>query len=204
MNHMKKTSYILILTLLLFTNFSCMSWDKIPDNWQPIESNGTTDCGNISGSYLNRGEGTENTRFCPSFFNIFYVPLKEVHYEPLKYFEGWAEIDHIVIEQKGQDSIKVIGLAGDKIIKEITLKESSGDFSCNNGVIKITNSKLVGEGPFLGIHHDAFHLTKPNNNNYILVKYVHTGFAPILIPIYYSNTGWKRYLEYTPTTSINK
>ncbi len=193
MDSIKKIVYIVFLSLILLTHFSCVYCQNIPDTWEPSDSIETSECGNISGSYWNAGENTDQKDRLPSIFN--YLLGND------KYCAGMGNIDYIVIAQKDQESIKVTAFSGDSVIQEITLYKSSGDFNCKNGIIKITNSKIVAEGPFVGIHHNTFNFTKPNNNNYILVKNVHTAFAPILIPIYIKDAKWQRFLEYTSSTT---
>ncbi len=194
-NSNKKITYYLILALILFTQCSCISYQDIPAAWEASDLTKTTECANISGSYWNTGEfGDQKNR------PVFDPLLTNYLFETYESFNFTAKnIDHVVITQNGQESIQIKAFMGNHFVKERTLLKSSGDFSCDNGMVKVATSKIVAESIVIGIHHLSVGFTK--QEGFLLTKRILTAFAPIFIPIYERETTWERFLEYTLTTN---
>ena len=183
---MRRLYFAIMLTTTLLST-SCASHQAIPDNWKMPESVEGESCPDISGQYMNSGEALDKKPVLLKFqwfwkdLGKYPVPLGK-----------WREVHQISIRQEGTNQLEIAAVSDGGTIYSEILKKESGDFSCQDGWLRIKASTGGGVSSAMSFSHYIRGFAKADG--YLIEKEAYNSFSMVLIiPITGSGTRWYRF-----------
>jgi hypothetical protein len=182
-----KLLYIAIILITASLATSCASHQAIPDNWKLPKLVEGENCPDISGQYMNSGEASDK-KPVPLKFQLFWKDLSK-YPVPL---ESWREVRQISIRQETTNQLEVVAVSDGGTIYSEIMKKESGDYSCQDGWLRIKASISGGvSGAMSSTHYirgfakaDGHLIEKEEYNSFSLV---------VIIPITGSGARWYRF-----------
>jgi hypothetical protein len=183
-----KLLYIAVILMTASLTTSCASHQAIPDNWKMPELVEGENCPDISGQYINLGEASDK-KPVPLKFQWFWKDLSK-YPVPL---ESWREVRQISIRQVA-DQLEIVAVSDGGTIYSEIMKKESGDYSCQDGWLRIKASISGGVSSAMSSAHyiRGFAIA----DGYLIEKEEYSSFSLVLIiPITGSGTRWYRFLR---------
>lgn len=176
--------------VLAFFTSSCAFHGEIPEGWKlPVQVEGEI-CPNISGTYLNSGEATKKDSYAQLDF----------HWAVGKYNTGptwkgmWADIGKVQIQQE-ENQLEISSMAeSGTLMRRRVLRKESGDFSCQDGWIRIKEANSTATSSAGMVRQDSRLFGR--TDGYLIEKNEWNFFALFLIlPVISSGTDWYKFLQ---------
>jgi hypothetical protein len=180
-----KRLYIAVIVMTA----SCASHQTIPENWKLPASVGGEKCPDISGHYMNSGEAIDKKSHVYLHSHWFFGEYEKYSVPPGK----WMEIRQVLIRQEEANQLEIVAMSDSGTIEgRRILEKENGEFSCQDGWIRITGSIRSGTSGSMGF---ANHIRSfANTGGYLIEKEEYDSFGLILIiPIAGSGTRWYRF-----------
>jgi hypothetical protein len=180
-----KRLYIAVIVMTA----SCASHQTIPENWKLPASVEGEKCPDISGHYMDSGEAIDKKSHVYLQSHWFFGEYEKYSVPPGK----WMEIRQILIRQEEANQLEIVAMSDSGTIEgKRILKKESGDFSCQDGWIRITGSISSGTSGSMGYANYIRSFAK--TDGYLIEKEEYNSFGLILIiPIAGSGTRWYRF-----------
>jgi len=130
---------------LIAMTASCASHQAVPENWKLPAPSGGEECPDISGHYVDLGEAAgekphvylQSQWFCGEYEKYSVPPGK------------WSEVCQVSIRQEGADQLEITAMSDGGVVEgRRILKKEDGDFSCENGWIKIATVERPSHSPY--------------------------------------------------------
>jgi hypothetical protein len=171
---------------------SCVSHQTIPENWKLPASVQGEKCPDISGRYMYLGESIDKKPHIYLQNQWFFGDYKKYYSVPPG---KWMEIRRILIRQEEANQLEIVAISDSGIIEgKRILKKELGDFSCQDGWIKIMGSVTSGTTGSFGYANYIRSFTK--TDGYLIEKEEYNSFGLILIiPLAGSGTRWYRFSQ---------
>ena len=170
---------------------SCACHQTIPENWKLPASVQGEKCPDISGRYMDLGESIDRKSLVHVYMQShwFFGEYEKYSVPPGK----WMEIRQILIRQEEANQLEIVALSASGTIEgRRILKKESGDFSCQDGWIKITGSVTFGTTGSIGYANYIRSFSK--TDGYLIEKEEYNSLGLILIiPSPGSGTRWYRF-----------
>jgi hypothetical protein len=166
---------------------SCASHQASPDNWKIPASVDGENCPDISGQYMNSGE-TSDKKLIPLKFQWFWKDLGK-YPVPLG---NWRDVRKISIRQGGENQLEIAAVSDTGNIYSEIMKKERGDFSCQDGWLRIRASTSSGVSSAMSSTHYIRSFAK--TDGYLIEKEEYNSFSlVVIIPITGSGTRWYRF-----------
>jgi hypothetical protein len=172
---------------------SCASHQTIPENWKlpaPVEGE---KCPDISGHYMASGEAIDKKSHVYLQSHWFFGEYEKYSVPPGK----WMEIRQVSIRQEEANQLEIVAMSDSGTIEgRRILKKESGDYSCQDGWLRITGSESSGTSSSMG--HADYIRSFAKTDGYLMEREEYNSFGLILIiPIAGSGTRWYRFSRVT-------
>ena len=182
----------LCIALLIAMTASCASLQRIPESWELPESVQGKGCPDISGRYMHLGEAINGRAHIFLQNQWFFGDYKKKYSVPPG---KWMEIRQILIRQDQTNQIEIVAMSDSgEIMGKRILKKENGDFSCQDGWIRVNGS--TGFATSGGGEHTNHVLSFTKTHGYLIEKDEYNSFGMILvIPFVKSGTRWYRFSQ---------
>jgi hypothetical protein len=182
----------LCIALMIVLIASCASHQTIPESWKLPESVQGEICPDISGRYMHLGETINGGSHIYLQNQWFFGDYNEKYSVPPG---KWMEIRQILIRQAEVNQLEIVAMSDSGTIEgKRILKKESGDFSCQDGWIRVSGS--TGFATSGGGEHTNHILSFAKTDGYLIEKDEYNSFGMILIiPLVKSGTRWYRFLQ---------
>jgi len=186
--HMK---YLSIAMMVVMTA-SCTTIQTVPEYWKlPMPEQGDR-CPDISGRYVNSGEKIDSKSRVDMQWQWFFGSDVEKYAVPPG---KWLEISQILIRQENANQLEIVGLSASGALQARRIfKKEHGDYSCQDGWLKVTGSNYSGSSGSVGVYNFIRSFKKADG--YLIQREEYDAFGLILIlPIKRDGTLWYRYSQ---------
>lgn len=174
---MKYKIYILCCSLFLS---ACSFHNSYPANWAPLQLSSSIECPNIAGTYINKGEG-DNPKYEP-----------ELSWHLFRNSAPWKEATHISFEQNDNKLLNITLWNEEKRIFNKQLNNTSNEFICEEGLLKIKTREYLNREGVLGTEWSVLGLVR--SENYLVVKNESGAIGMMfIVPVAGSGTNWYRF-----------
>lgn len=180
---------IAVILLAASLTTSCASHQTIPENWKLPASVEGEKCPDISGYYMDSGEAIDKKSHVYLQSQWFFGEYEKYSVPPGK----WSEIRQVLIRQEDANQLEIVAMSDSGTIEgRRILKRESGDFSCQDGWIRITGSASFGTSG--GMVHTRYIESFASTDGYLIEKAEYDSFGLIsIMPIAGSGTRWYRF-----------
>ena len=163
----------------------------IPEAWKLPASVEGEKCPDISGCYMNSGEDTDG-KSAISLDHQWFFGYGEYD----KYFippYPYLLVSQTLLRQEEMNQLEIVGMSdsGTTKLKRL-LKKESGDFSCQDGWLRVAGSYQSGGGGLIQWNNVIKSFAKADGYLIEKVEYNYSGFA-VIIPFSGYGTRWYRF-----------
>ncbi len=179
--------FCIVITSLLIT--SCVSYQKLPQDWALARSSSGNTCPQIAGEYNNIGEDAHKAERRLVWYFFHEEASKDLELSRVLFYRT----THVSFQQNDQDSLQITAWRDKSILAQKTLSTKAGDFKCEDGWLIYTPPKRTDMGGLvLTESWQTIKLSKSGDDLLIQFKELAAGTF-MVVPIAGADTDWMKF-----------